>query len=76
MTTLGFMYTLCTKRELRANAVTLPALRASLLVIAAVAAAAGVALPQVAEAATVTLKTLEKRKAFILNLFENQQLLF
>ena len=58
--------------ELRANVVNLPALRASLLVIAAVAAAVGVALLQVAEAATVTLKALEKRKALILNLFENQ----
>ena len=58
--------------ELRVIVVTLPALRASLLVIAAVAAAVGVALLQVAEAATVTPKALEKRKAFILNLFENQ----
>ena len=58
--------------ELRANVVTLPARRASLLVIAAVAAAVGVALLQVAEAATVMLKSVEKRKAFILNLFEDQ----
>ena len=58
--------------ELRANVVTLPALRASLLVIAAVAAAVGVALIQVAEAATVMLKGVEKRKAFNLNLFEDQ----
>ena len=58
--------------EFRANGVALRALRASLPVIAAVAAAAGAALLQVAEAATVTLKALEKRKAFILNLFEHQ----
>ena len=58
--------------ELRANVVTLPALRASLLVIAAVAAAVGVALLQVAEAATVMLKGVEKHKAFALNLFEDQ----
>ena len=58
--------------ELRANVVALPTLRASLLVIAAVAAAVGVALLQVAEAATVMLKGVEKRKAFNLNLFEDQ----
>ena len=58
--------------ELRANVVTLPAFRASFLVIAAVAAAVGVALLQVAEAATVMLKGVEKRKAFNLNLFEDQ----
>ena len=51
--------------ELRANVVTLPALRASLLVIAAVAAAVGVALLQVAEAATVMLKGVEKRRRSI-----------
>ena len=53
--------------ELRASGVALRALRASLPVIAAVAAAVGVALLQVAEAATVTLNALDKRKAFILN---------
>ena len=58
--------------ELRAKVVTLPALRASLLVVAAVAATVGVALLQVAEAATVMLKAPKKRKTFILNLFENQ----
>ena len=58
--------------ELRANVVTLPALRASLLVIATIAATVGVALLQVAEAATVMLKAVEKRNAFILNLFEDQ----
>ena len=58
--------------ELRVNVVTSPALRASLLVIAAVAAAVGVALLQVAEAATVMLKGVEKRKALNLNLFEDQ----
>ena len=58
--------------ELRANVVTLPALRAPLIVMAAVAAAVGVALLQVAEAATGMLKGVEKRKAFILNLFEDQ----
>ena len=58
--------------ELRANVVTLPALRASLLVIAAVAAAVGVALLQVAEAATVMLIGVRKRKAFSRNLFEDQ----
>ena len=58
--------------EFCANGVALRALRASLPVIVPVAAAAGVALLQVAEAATVTLNALEKRKGFILNLFENQ----
>ena len=58
--------------ELRANAVILPALRASLLANAAVAAAVGVALLQVADAATVMLIGVEKRKAFNLNLFEDQ----
>ena len=58
--------------EFRAIGVALRALRASLPVIAAVAAAAGAALLQVAEAATVTLKALEKRKACILNLSANQ----
>ena len=58
--------------EFRAIGVDLRAFRASLPVIAAVAAAAGAALLQVAEAATVMLKALEKRKAFILSLFENQ----
>ena len=53
--------------KLRTNVVALPALRASLLVIAAVAAAVGVALLQVAEAATVMLKGVEKRMAFNLN---------
>ena len=58
--------------ELRVNGVALRAFRASLPVIAAVAAAVGAALLQVAETATVTLNALEKRKAFILNLFEHQ----
>ena len=58
--------------ELRANVVTSPALQASLLVIAAVAATVGVALLHVAEAATVRLNGVAKRKAFNLNLFEDQ----
>ena len=58
--------------ELRANGVALRAFRASLPVIAAVAAAVGVALLQVAETTTVMLKGVEKRKAFNLNLFEDQ----
>ena len=58
--------------ELRANVVALRAFRAALPVLAAVAATAGAALLQVAEAATVMLKAPKKRKAFILNLFDNQ----